>query len=175
MNPTVARMTFNAFYFTPNTWVPNNPHLPALLYPKAKGQAAGHELADIFEAAFSKHGWPPQWRAGVYSYHHYHSTAHEVLGCFSGHAVLMLGGPGGREIRLAPGDALVLPVGTGHCCVESSSDFNVVGAYPVGQVWDICKQAPTVEMTRRMARVPLPDSDPINGATGPVISAWKSP
>lgn len=173
MNTADSRTTFKAFYFSKNDWVPNNERLPALLYPGGKEPNDG-ELAGAFETAFANHGWVPQWRAGVYHYHHYHSTAHEVLGCYRGAALLVLGGPGGRKIHMKTGATLVLPVGTGHCCVEASDDFAVVGAYPLGQPWDICTQAPTMEMARHMAALPLPDYDPLMGLTGAVISAWKN-
>lgn len=53
---------------------------------------------------FEKTGWPPQWVASIYDFHHYHSTAHEVLGCVSGSAKLMLGGPNGHEVMFKAGD-----------------------------------------------------------------------
>ena len=44
----------------------------------------------------------------------------------------------------------------GHCWVEASDDFLVVGAYPPDPHWDICRQAPTHEASERMAHLPFP-------------------
>jgi uncharacterized protein YjlB len=155
----------------PHDWVPNHPFLPVLLY-RAGDPDGG---AEGFERRFAEHGWPPQWRDGIYDYHHYHSTAHEVLGVARGSARLVVGGPGGPETTLAVGDALLLPAGTGHCCIASSTEFLVVGAYPDGQDWDICRQPPTPAMIRRIAQLPLPPRDPVAGRDGPLHAQWRMP
>ena len=159
--------------FKPNGAIPNNPHLPVLIYPGALA-TQGDDPGALFEQTFSENGWPPQWRYGVFDYHHYHTQGHEVLGVFSGRARLVLGGPGGHELDVAAGDVLLLPAGTGHCNLGSSADFSVVGAYPPGQRGDICRHAPTSAQLEAIERLPFPSSDPVQGANGGVFRYWKN-
>lgn len=153
-----------------NGWVPNNPRLPVLLYRSVfePGEAA----VSVTQQLFTDNGWPPQWVNGIFDYHHYHATAHEVLAFTRGEAQVMLGGPDGSLITVRGGDIVLLPSGTGHCNKGSSDDFTVVGAYPPGQSADICREAASQEMLRQISQVTFPHCDPVYGKTGPLLEQW---
>lgn len=111
---------------------PNNDRLPLLAYRGALS-LAGQEPAVLIEALIHANGWGDSWRNGVYGYHHYHSTAHEVLGVYGGTAEIQLGGEGGVVVSIAFGDVVIVPAGVAHKNLGASRDFRVVGAYPNGQ------------------------------------------
>ena len=156
--------------------IPNNPVLPVLVYKRVHLESAAkpETLATWFEQTWPKHGWRPAWRYGVYDFAHYHSTAHEVLGVYRGHASLRLGDGVGATLVVEAGDMLVLPAGTAHQNLGSSSDFHVVGGYPAGQHADLLRGAPGERPAadERIARVPKPKADPVSGSTGPLAKAW---
>jgi uncharacterized protein YjlB len=152
--------------------VPNNEQLPLILY-RAAIPADAADAAAAFEGTFRRNGWTPEWRNGVYPFHHYHSTAHEVLGFAHGTARLLLGGQHGHEVVVTSGDCVLLPAGTGHCCLEASPDFLVVGAYPPGQRWDLCRGALAEQALRAMAQLSFPESDPVYGHAGPLLRLWS--
>ena len=123
----------------------NSPY-PALVYravfaapgsARATTSGSGEDVAAAFEALFDANGWPPAWRAGLYSVAHYHGAAHEVLGVFRGWARAQLGGASGPLVTLRAGDALLLPAGVAHENRGDSGDFCAVGAYPRGQRVDM--------------------------------------
>lgn len=72
------------------------------------------------------------------------------------------------------GDVVVLPAGTGHKNLGASPDFLVVGAYPPGFSADLMRgeAGERPDADRRIAIVPLPQTDPVGGAGGPVLEKW---
>jgi uncharacterized protein YjlB len=150
-----------------------NSRLPLLIYPAAVAPAAASPEA--MEDLFAANGWPPAWRYTVYAFHHYHSTAHEVLGIAAGSARLMLGGSQGREFDVTAGDVVVIPAGVAHRQLSKSSDFLVVGGYPEGSAPpDLLRgedgERPAADL--RIAAVLLPTTDPV-GENGPLLERWR--
>jgi uncharacterized protein YjlB len=117
---------------------PNNPVLP-LVFMHGTVAADSSDPAAWFEHKFTSHDWGACWRWGIYNYHHFHSTNHEVLGVSRGFAKLQLGGARGGEFQVKVGDVIVIPAGVGHKCLEASGDFQVVGAYPRGEEPDLIR------------------------------------
>jgi len=152
--------------------IPNS-GLPVLLYTAVDGVRTARDCAELFAG----NGWLGAWVDGIYAFHHFHSTAHEVLGIVAGSASVVLGGPRGRRFDVTRGDVLVLPAGTGHCNVGSTPDLLVIGAYPDGMWCDLRRGDPAErdEVLTNIAAVPLPHSDPIHGADGPLTEIWAAP
>jgi len=152
---------------------PNNDRLPLLVYQgvlELPTKDPARPVEDLFDA----HNWRSAWRNGIFGYHHYHSTAHEVLGVYSGNVRVQLGGPKGPKFEVRRGDVVVIPAGIAHKNLGSSPDFRVVGAYPAGQCWDMnygkAGERPQVDL--KIVNVPLPKLDPVFGDTGPLIQLW---
>ena len=164
-------MSPEAHTFDDDGGIPNS-RLPVLVYPGALERDAGPRA---YEELFAGHGWLGAWRNGIFPFHHFHSTAHEVLGIAAGEAEVILGGPGGRRFHVRSGDVVVLPAGTGHCNAGSSDDLLVVGAYPNGMDWDLRRGDPAEheEVLANIARVPFPDQDPVSGESGPLVELWS--
>ena len=148
-----------------------NSRLPVLIY---RGVLEVPD-ATVFEQMFATNGWSSAWRNGLYSVHHYHSTAHEVLGIYGGRVTARLGGGQGTSVTLVAGDVVVIPAGIAHKNDGASPDFRVVGAYPVGTSPDMQYGKPGERpgTDRNIARVLLPAADPVHGPGGPLLQAWK--
>jgi hypothetical protein len=85
------------YHFADNDGVPNNPSLPLIVYRRAL-KTAGDAAASCV-ALFDRNGWTGAWTNGVYSHHHYHSSAHEVLGIAAGWVRVRLGGETGETVE----------------------------------------------------------------------------
>jgi len=151
-----------------------NSVLPVLLYRQAFTEA--EDRASVVEQRFAENDWTNSWRNGVYSFAHYHSTTHEVLGAYGGAATLRLGGEHGKNVEVHGGDVIVIPAGVAHQNIGASADFAVVGAYPDGREWDLLRGLPgeRPKVNRNIAALPIPDNDPIYGPEGPLPQIWKS-
>jgi uncharacterized protein YjlB len=154
--------------------IPNNARLPLLVYPGAVDLDADDPAA-VFERLFASNDWVGCWRNGIFPFHHYHSTAHEVLGIYSGSAVAQLGGERGVTLSLAPGDVVIIPAGVGHKKLSSSATLGVVGAYPRGQQPDLCRAGSGAyqQAAERVAGITVPARDPVHGSDGPMCRHWR--
>ena len=143
--------------------VPNNPSLGARIYRAVLPSGADAEAR--IEAHFAGNDWSNAGVNGIYPYHHYNATAHEVLGIARGSAQVQLGGPSGPVVELAAGDAVLIPAGVGHCRKGGSADLSVVGAYPGGSNWDLVRATPEARAAAiaKIGRVPSPAVDPVLG------------
>ena len=153
----------------PGDEVPNHPSFAVLVYRRVPAVLDG---AETFRALLAEQGWGGTWTDGVFPFHHFHSTAHEVLGVLAGSATLELGGPQGRAFEVERGDVLVLPAGTGHRRARDDGGFRVMGGYPAGQEdYDLLRGGEDVAAARaRIAVLAAPPADPVGG-TG--VASWR--
>ena len=163
----------DTFLFEDDGSIPNS-RLPLIVRQGAITPSSG-DPARAFEQTFAKNGWTNGWRNGIYDYHHYHSTAHEVLGVAAGSATVRFGGEGGETVGLTAGDVAVIPAGVGHARIDQSDGLLVVGAYADGRDWDIIRDSDANAIgpaRERIAAVPLPGADPVDGESGPLMKLW---
>jgi uncharacterized protein YjlB len=160
------------FHFQDDGSIPNSPY-PLLVYRRTftARDAAG---ATWLEQHFAANNWTNSWRNGVYNFHHYHSTSHEVLGVYAGTALLHLGGEKGQKVAVQAGDILVIPAGVGHKNL-GSTNLGIVGAYPDGRAWDVNRGLPgeRPQTDKNIAALPRPSTDPYLGKTGGLLTNWR--
>lgn len=162
------------YMFRDDGKTPNNPKLPLVIYRQAIS-FGDFDPAAVMEVLFAGHGWGVSWRDGIYSFMHYHSATHEVVGVARGTARVEYGGTSGTILELRAGDVAVHPAGVGHKRQSVSDDLLVVGAYPGnGGPYDEphSTRAAHEEAVLRIAQVPLPEADPIYGPKGPLHQLW---
>jgi uncharacterized protein YjlB len=151
---------------------PNSP-LFLLIY-KTAFDPEMKDAENIIRNTFEKNDWSNCWKDGIYDYAHYHSITHEVLGVFSGTASVQFGGGRGVTERLSAGDVVIIPAGVAHQCIIGEDKFKCVGAYPGGMDYDIKKglKGERPEADENIARVPIPDTDPVYGAGSYLTLEW---
>lgn len=154
----------------PTGMLPNS-RFPLLVHRNAVPGGGEEAVLDRLRS----NGWLNNWRyPGIYTYHHFHSTTHECLGCARGWMEVVLFGEDGVTVRVEAGDIVVLPAGVSHCMTGNSEDIQMVGGYPDGRDWDNCQQARLTpdlhrEAVKRIMMLPIPPRDP---ATGAAMQEW---
>lgn len=159
-------------YFKDDGRIPNS-RFPLLLYHNAL--PPDHRRPDRWLLdQFASQNWSNAWTNGIYSFHHYHSTSHEVLGIFSGHALLHLGGENGEKVEVSKGDVIVIPAGVGHKKINGTN-LGVVGAYPDGHDWDLLRGEPgeRPQADKNIRALPMPSSDPLLGEKNGLTAIWQ--
>lgn len=161
------------YYLKDDGTFPNNAKLPVLLYkgviPKNFFEGPGE-----IEKLLKLHQWENAWTGDIYDYHHYHSTAHEVLIALEGNIRLALGGEQGVVMNFEQGDAVVIPAGVSHKNLDPDKDFKCLGAYPQGQKYDMNYGKPEEreKADKNIGELPSPAADPLFGAEGPLMKYW---
>ncbi len=168
----MKNISFSSFIFHDDGTYPNS-DLPLVLLKQAIQPRVDIDPG-IIERIFHENNWVNSWRNGLYPYHHYHSTAHETLGIYSGWVKAQLGGPDGKIFTVEAGDVIIIPAGVAHKNIEQSQDFKVVGAYPIGQIPDMKygKPGERPKVDQNIQNVGLPRNDPVYGKTGPLLELW---
>jgi uncharacterized protein YjlB len=168
-----AKVDYETFPFHDDGTYPNNAELPLILMHKVFN-ASPDVPPQTIEKTFRNNGWVNSWRNGLYSFHHYHSTAHESLGVYSGWVKAQFGGPEGKSVVVKAGDLIIVPAGVSHKNLDQSPDFRVVGAYPRGQMVDMNygKPGERPRADENIKNLPQPESDPVHGKNGPLIRLW---
>ncbi|WP_375417249.1 cupin domain-containing protein [uncultured Hymenobacter sp.] len=170
--PHLRPMQPEKLFFKDGGTIPNSPY-PLLLYRQAFAARADAGAAWL-EQRFAQHNWTNSWRNGVYSFHHYHSTSHEVLGVYAGAALLHLGGEAGQKVAVQAGDIIIIPAGVGHKNLGSQG-LGIVGAYPDGRSWDLNRGLPgeRPQTDQNIAALPRPATDPLLGPGAGLPVIWQ--
>jgi uncharacterized protein YjlB len=173
--PSPSSVAPETFTFADDGSIPNNPRLPFLVYRGVVDLKGNANPEQLVEGTFASNQWGEMWRNGIYPYVHYHSMIHEAMGLARGRARVRFGGKAGVEIDIGAGDVCVLPAGTGHQCVWASPDLLVIGAYPPNGKYDLCRGSKSehAKAVAAIPAVPMPATDPVFGAGGPLIQLWR--
>lgn len=152
---------------------PNNGLLPLLVYRQAFPRLTESDT-DVIKELLETNSWSDSWINGIYDYHHYHSTAHEVLVILKGSARVQFGGANGITVPVEKGDVVIIPAGVSHRKVDEADGFSCLGAYPQGQQYDMNygKKGERPKADENIKRVPLPENDPLYGNDGPLVKNW---
>jgi uncharacterized protein YjlB len=150
-----------------------NSNLPVVVYKNAFDFT--EDLPSVFKSTFTQNNWYNFWDAGIFTYHHYHSNTHELMGVYRGSAILQLGGEDGEKVRIEAGDIIIIPAGVAHKNLMEENALACIGAYPDGRDYDMHygNEGERPGTDRNIAAVPIPDFDPLFGKNAGLSEIWK--
>ncbi len=153
---------------------PNNDNMDVILYKGVLNVPSFFSSLKIRQL-FYKNNWGNAWANGVYTYHHYHSIVHEVMGIYGGKTTLLLGGEDGIKMEVETGDVLLVPAGVAHKNLGKENQVKCVGAYPYGENYDMKYGKPDERplADENIKRALLPSWDPVFGEQGEMHKYWK--
>ena len=161
------------YFLKDNGIFPNSP-LPVLYYRNVL-DLPFLLPAEAIKNLFAKNNWTNSWRSGIFTYHHYHSITHEVLGICKGRTQIILGGDDGITLDIEEGDVLIIPAGVAHKNAGQPDDVVCVGGYPDGKDYDMNYgndgERPLTDGNIR--GVALPETDPVYGKKNGLPKIWK--
>jgi uncharacterized protein YjlB len=169
-----APFIITPYLLTDDGRFPNNARLPVVLYKRA---VAFPMLMPLFfiRRLLRRNHWYNFWKAGVFTYHHYHSNTHELLLVYKGNTRLQLGGDNGVIVEVSRGDMVLIPAGVAHKNLGDENSIKCLGAYPYGKTYDMNYGNPG-ERPRTDNLIPhvlIPECDPLMGKNGPLQQYWK--
>jgi uncharacterized protein YjlB len=167
----ILAMEFSIYLLPDDGTFPNS-KWPLIIYSKVFEE---DPTADDIKNLFQSNQWSNCWQNGIYSYHHYHSITHEVMGVCRGSCEALFGGDAGVLVTLRCGDFVIVPAGVAHKNLGSQNEFICVGAYPNGKEFDInygkVNERPLVDAN--ISALPVPDLDPVFGNLGKLHRYWR--
>ena len=142
---------------------PNNSEHPVII-----AQSAFDGILEEGKNLITQHNmWTSPWVWGIFSYHHYHSTAWELLLCVQGEATIQLGGPSGPTVVVKQGDLVLVPPGVAHKQLADEGGFSLLGSYPKsgcsGSTVDTLRGAPTDQQRANIIACQAPTTEPVLG------------
>ena len=142
---------------------PNNEDYPTIIYKSAFHGTESDGRKQII--ASNKCKWTSPWLWGIFTYHHYHTKAWELLLCVGGSATIQIGGSLGPATSISQGDLILIPPGVAHKQLDEKNDFALLGSYPSGGKFDASidtlRGKPSTEDRERIKMSHVPECDPI--------------
>ncbi|CAI0653664.1 unnamed protein product [Colletotrichum noveboracense] len=165
-------MAVQCYFLSPNKDAPNS-RLPVLHYrdvlPEPRDEAS---VTDFL----TRNRWEKRHRA------HGDTLASAIFTRIAtnamGHSKMLLGKIStgqGMEVDVKTGDVIILPAGTAHSSLASSSDYRYIGVYPQDcPKWrNEMGKTPAGEFKTVIKSVEMPEEDPVYGRNGPLNQLWN--